>query len=83
MVQSWELELIADVTASWKQHKESGTHQIHQNTINACFKAWETHLMFSGVLLCTYTVAQMQKTAYNPETSLSAASGGKQTAASG
>ncbi len=47
MVQFWER-----VTASWKSRRCRGTESaltISRKTINARFKRWETHRMFSGV----------------------------------
>ncbi len=53
-VQSWELELIADVTASWKQRRSMCDNQS-KNTVNVRIKRHETRRVFSGVPSCTNT----------------------------
>ncbi len=59
-MQSWEMEVIADVTANWKTIEVPGrSSNASKNTMNACLKRWETHQIFSGVLLCTDTVTQI------------------------
>ncbi len=56
LVQSWELELIADVTATWKQWRGKGTETIcWKIQWTPFFKSGETRQMFSGFLSCTDT----------------------------
>ncbi len=56
-VQSWELELIADIAAGWKQQRSMCT-EPSKNTINTCFKWRGIQQLFSGVLWSTNTKTQ-------------------------
>ncbi len=83
-VQSWELELLADATASWKQRRWRGiSSALTVHPKKGRFERWDYRQMFRGVLWCTDTKTQSWTTASNPETALSAASGNKQTVVSG
>ncbi len=46
LLPSWELELVADITPSWKQWRSN----VHSDN-----PFCKTHWMFSGILPCTYT----------------------------
>ncbi len=66
-VQSCQVELFADFTASWKQWR---LHRQSKNAMKTPFKSRDTCRMFSGVLWCTNTKTQSCTTAYDPETAV-------------
>ncbi len=67
-VQSWPLELVADVSARWKRQVVEGQFKClnkrSKNTKTFVFKRWETRWMLSGVLSCSDAKTQSEVSVY-------------------